>query len=385
MKKIGILVFILSLALVSSALAATPQNAELLSSTGTIHLSSGSSIAEAVATPDDGDFVQMGVGSTITLKFPGDYVAVPDGTSATDLRVDIYDALYQADAEVLVSLNGTTWTSLGVKSDTANIDLDLEGTGPVKYVKIDQGSNFIDPAYPDLGFDLDAVVALNAVEDKCPGTTTDTTLLSQGTNRWIWDGSKWKTVLPKGTGPTFTPTMDYTYGCSCTQILNNMKNTTGLDFGGHYKYGCSKSILEDWHNGTYLLETVTIPAIQETDTLSNTVLKTGYDYVITAKGTASAIEDNSILFDAEYSSTSGENPWVDGVTGYEGFGLNLLDLMVNGGFIDWGAYNPLHIYTHTVSGANAPLGLRVWDVYYPNNLGNLTADIAVKLWQVSKR
>jgi len=41
--------------------------------------------------------------------------------------------------------------------------------------------------------------------------------------------------------------MDYTYGCSCTQILDATKtNAKGL-----YKNGCTKGILDDWHNTWY--------------------------------------------------------------------------------------------------------------------------------------
>jgi hypothetical protein len=165
MKKELLIILVVAVLMASTGVMAATENAVYDSHTGNIYLSSGTSIAEAVATPDDGDFIQMGVGSTITLKFPGDYAAVPDGTSAADLQVNIYDELFPASAEVFVSLDGLTWTSVGVHSDTANIDLDLEGTGTVKYVKIDQDSKYIDPAYPDLGFDLDAVVALNAATD----------------------------------------------------------------------------------------------------------------------------------------------------------------------------------------------------------------------------
>ena len=166
MKKgilLGLMIVIAMTLAVVPALAAT-QNAALDSSSGTIYVSVGASIADAVGVPDDGKFVQMGAGSIIIMKFPSDYVAAPDGTSAADLQVDIFDALFPASAEISVSLDGSAWTSLGVFSDTANIDLDIEGVGSVKYVKIDQGANYIDPAYPDLGFDLDAVVALNAIE-----------------------------------------------------------------------------------------------------------------------------------------------------------------------------------------------------------------------------
>jgi hypothetical protein len=64
----------LSLAFTGPVYAAA-ENAVLDSSTGTIHLSAGASIADAVAVPDDGNFIQMGAGSTITLKFPDDQVA----------------------------------------------------------------------------------------------------------------------------------------------------------------------------------------------------------------------------------------------------------------------------------------------------------------------
>ena len=141
---------------------ALTSNAEYVSHIGNIYPSGTGSISEAVGTPDDEKFVQMDVGSNITLKFPGDYAALPNGTNAPDLQVNIYDALFPASAEIFVSLDGTTWVSKGVFSDTANIDLDVDGTSPVKYVKIDQDDNPIDQTYPTLGFDLNAVVALNA-------------------------------------------------------------------------------------------------------------------------------------------------------------------------------------------------------------------------------
>jgi hypothetical protein len=164
MKKrvlIGLVVAVAMVIAVASGVAAYTVNAVYHSHSGMI-TPTGGTIAQAVALPDDGKFVQLGPGSWIILSFPGHEAAVPDGTAAPDLRVDTYDVPYPADAEVFVSLDRTTWTSVGVYPDTANIDLDLNGAGPVKYVKIDQAGHYIDPAYPTLGFDLDAVVALNA-------------------------------------------------------------------------------------------------------------------------------------------------------------------------------------------------------------------------------
>ncbi len=199
--------------------------------------------------------------------------------------------------------------------------------------------------------------------------------------RYEWNGSEW---ISSGKGATgFNPDMAYTYGCSGKQILDRLVEATGLPFDGHYKFGVTKSILEDWRNGTYFLETMTIPAAQDTDTLSSAVLKSGEEYVVKAYGTADACIFGcgySIFFDPEYSTSDGTT-WVDGVAApYVSYGPNLLDLMVNGGYVGWGAFSPTHTYTNTVAGADVPLALRVNDVFYPNNSGNLSADISVKLW-----
>jgi hypothetical protein len=159
------LVLVLGMAPQMATPAAALPYAEYHSHGGGNFYPTGGTVAEAVATPYDGKFVQLGVESWVVLKFPDGYVAAPDGTPAPDLLIDIYDAIYDAYAEIYVSLDGSTWTSLGVHVDTANIDLDLEGTGPVKYVMVDQADNYIDPAYPDLGFDLDGVDALNSAPD----------------------------------------------------------------------------------------------------------------------------------------------------------------------------------------------------------------------------
>jgi len=158
-KNMGLLGILLLLVFASPVFAALP-NADYFSHTGAM-TPSGGTIMEAVAAPDDGKFIQMDAGSTITLKFPGTALAMPDGTAAPDLRIDIFDALFLANAEILVSFDGIVWTSMGIYPDTANIDLNLEIAGPVKYVKIDQNGHDIHSDYPTLGFDLDAVVALN--------------------------------------------------------------------------------------------------------------------------------------------------------------------------------------------------------------------------------
>ena len=170
MKKVLLVItFVFCLCCLAAAPAACDViNAEYASQIGTLYPSEGT-VAEAVAVPDDGNFIQMDVNSLIIMVFPGDYVAAPDDTIANDLIIDIYDALYPADANILVSADGLNWVSLGVHPDTTNIGIDLDlyvsaGIDVVKYVKVDQNGYFIDPNYKTLGFDLDAIVALNAIK-----------------------------------------------------------------------------------------------------------------------------------------------------------------------------------------------------------------------------
>ena len=163
MKKTIFISSVVFVALVIAVIsvAASTTNAEYYAHSGTITPNT-STIPDAVAVPDDNKFVQLAPQSWISLRFPGNSAAVPDGTGAADLRIDTFDVPYLANAKIFTSLDGVNWTLVGVYPDTADIDLDLNGGGPVKFVKVDQSDEYIDPAYPTLGFDLDAVVALNS-------------------------------------------------------------------------------------------------------------------------------------------------------------------------------------------------------------------------------
>jgi len=77
----------------------------------------------------------------------------------------------------------------------------------------------------------------------CWDTVADPVPLEElGTNRWIWDGSDWVTNSPKGKGPEVDFTMEQTHGCSCFQILATYDDP----MEGHYKFGCSQSVLEEF-------------------------------------------------------------------------------------------------------------------------------------------
>ena len=218
--------------------------------------------------------------------------------------------------------------------------------------------------------------------DYCPNTEEES-FNKLGTNRLMWDGEQWVTSHPtKSTVPKEGFTMEYTNGCNCTEILNELSAITGESFDGHYKFGCSQSILEDWNKGYYMTEHLTIPVDTADEVHGTKILNSSYDYKIKISGTADAQVGNPIYFDAEYSnfpSVDGTN-WVDGVTTYEVYTTNLLDLKVNGNFVDWGVFNPTHVYETEITGTNSPIFLNIYDEYYPNNTGNLSADIFVKLY-----
>jgi hypothetical protein len=121
-----------------------------------------------------------------------------------------------------------------------------------------------------------------------------------------------------------------------------------------------------------LVDTLNVPATGETVT-SNVTLQTGFSYLIAAAGTFSA--GANITADAEYSSGPTSYVWQDPVEGYESYGEGLLDLRVDGAFVDWGPFNANHIYTLAVVGAGNKVGFDIYDIYSSNNTGALTVDI----------
>lgn len=132
------------------------------------NLSSDPSVAAALVTgapdsPPDADFIQISDNSTVTTMFVNNK-AIP--AAGADIRIHVYDALFPADAMIEVSQDCSSYTSLGIFSDSANVDLDIESTGytEVKCVRITDQVAVGDP-FPTLGFDLDAIEALHSLPD----------------------------------------------------------------------------------------------------------------------------------------------------------------------------------------------------------------------------
>jgi hypothetical protein len=238
--------------------------------------------------------------------------------------------------------------------------------------------------------DCDNDGVLNEV-DFCPDTIADNPTKELGVNRHIWrSGDHLTTLLPKGKNKMegqSSFTLAGTYGCSCEQILDEMVKATGFDFNGHYKFGCSKSIIEDWIAGKYFMERVTVPSTDEDGVESLATLDSDFDYTLKASGTACAAWDEGTQtcyypdglkreFDAEYTN------YPNGTWGYDGWGgnPNYLDLMVNGLYVNWGLYSVLHEYEYTVTGSDVKLGLKIYDTVYLDNHGDLFVDIFANLW-----
>ena len=127
---------------------------------------------------------------------------------------------------------------------------------------------------------------------------------------------------------------------------------------------------------TYVLvDTLTVPATGGSVT-SSIPLVSGTDYLFEALGTFSA--GALITADAEYASGPSSYVWQDLVEGYESYGEGLLELRVNGSFVEWGPYNAAHVYTLEQAGTGSPVAFDIYDIYYPNNSGSLT----VKIYEV---
>ena len=221
-------------------------------------------------------------------------------------------------------------------------------------------------------------------EDFCPNTVADEPDDEKGlgTNRWIWDGKEWITSRPNGKNPKGSFDMEYTFGCSCEQILAVLEEKTDGSFEGHWKFGCSSSIITDWHEGIYKVDSVEVPSAGDPVNSSVTLFDTEqyllnaygtYIFMHIDKGTAEAPLLVPLTADAEYFQI-GTDSWFGGA-------LNILDLFVDGVAQDWGVFNMDHMYWLEMSGTGAPAEFKLNDWLNPaDNIGSLFVDIYVKLW-----
>jgi hypothetical protein len=125
-----------------------------------------------------------------------------------------------------------------------------------------------------------------------------------------------------------------------------------------------------------LLDMFSVPALNTPVVTSSVSLSSGTWYRFEVSGTYNA--GDSITADAEYSYRPvgpGTHVWQEPVENYESYGPDLLDLMVNNGFVDWGPYNDSHIYTVDFMGLGNAVTFQINDFYPSNDSGNLNVKI----------
>jgi hypothetical protein len=182
-------------------------------------------------------------------------------------------------------------------------------------------------------------------------------------------GKAWQEGLSPGVGfwdeEVFSNSVSTGSWAKVSGMKFNDENGNGAKDGG-------EPGLEDW----------TIYAAQEQEKFdvnsdgtaeTSEVLEIGETYLIRAKGTFSA--GDQITADAKYSVRAPNTTWTDSVQNYESYGPELLDLQIDNNSPDWGEYNDSHEYWLTHDGDGTALTFDIYDIYYPNNSGDIEVTI----------
>jgi hypothetical protein len=219
------------------------------------------------------------------------------------------------------------------------------------------------------------------ISDKCPGTESDAPEVLLGTNRWIWNGTDWVTRLPGGNGPGLEAGMGDMQGCSCEQVLGLYREKYGYEMEGHWKFGCSISVMEGFmEKPPVLVDAFCVDSAEPEGVLSSIVLVDGVNYRFKVRKvwTEAGIEGRYV--DAEYTTSDYWNAFADGAEDQK-------DFQVNYKFVDWGAYTADHIYYHDFTGTGNRVNFRVFEgdahqsppvqdaSLYENNRGTLSVEI----------
>ena len=134
-----------------------------------------SNASNALGAPQGTDvinFVSLGFGGSITLKFP---VVIAVNPAANELRVvetsfgNPSCASYPERAEFEGSLDGATWTSIGELC--LDGELNIDAAGPIQYLRITDRSAASSFSGSADGYDVDGIVTINS---SCPSTASGT-------------------------------------------------------------------------------------------------------------------------------------------------------------------------------------------------------------------
>lgn len=306
-----------------------------------------------------------------------------DNTEVTGTSTTMNDIIYN-DLNFYIGGYGPGYYFNGKIDDVRIWDVALIGTD----------INLSDSDVYNLLYDTDGDGVLNDVDECLTGTFKDDPWdVSWGTNRWqVMDNQGtlgWYQNKPKGVSGQLH-NMAYTYGCSGHQILQMIKNTYGAVMNGHWKYGLSSSVLDEFHwdlgdgvmDGQYLIETVVVPANNSAGINSVTSYVAGDNLLIKSRGVY--YWTGGWAADTEYQNRPTAGPW--GPAGWISGDLTPdpwkdgLDLVINSMGYDWvGNYlgpSASNEYTlnYTVA-SNGELNFKILDDAYGDNSGSLTVDI----------
>jgi hypothetical protein len=236
--------------------------------------------------------------------------------------------------------------------------------------------------------------------DMCENTTPDTDydpnwLEPWGTNRWQVQGDfDWYQNKPGAKGvkiATYGHDLDYTYGCNGHQILELLGEEFGSVMNGHWKFGPSSSVIEDFHSdmsdsvldGRYFIETKSVAS--NGIAVPSSPLAEGVTYTLKASGTYRFANWGEYgIADAKYNYRSGAYNggtagWVNGATWSSPYQYYLQVMTTTGG-IGWlEEYNESHLYTATLVGNGSPVSFQILDDAYGDNSGSITVDIYAQL------
>jgi len=239
------------------------------------------------------------------------------------------------------------------------------------------------------------------IGDLCLDTLEETSLYGKlGVNRWIWDGEEWITTAPKGNANGYDKifSMEDTYGCSCIQILDRINDLTRDELGGHYKFGCSQSIIEAWRDNLYYVgptyvETVSVPATGGVVSSVNT-MQLATKYFLRASGTYRFANWGGYgIADAEWARRTfaylptdltgvveqdSLGGWIKG-EGYYSSKCGL-DVQIDGMCEDWGDFDSGHEYEIEYDGKGNPVNFFIYDNAYGDNSDSISVDIYEDKW-----
>jgi|GEM_PF-1346487 len=123
--------------------------------------------------------------------------------------------------------------------------------------------------------------------------------------------------------------------------------------------------------GKYM-ETLSVLASDEDGTDTQVDLEEGMSYIAIADGTWLNDRGEENRVDAEYSTITNWSSYMDG---YDGFGTDILELVIDDTFGDWGPYTGAHTYARSFVPSNHEATFRIYDTYYGDNSQDLDVTI----------